>query len=155
MNMNCQHRFKFESPLQILPFLTLNHLFKFEPFIVQRRSLNSSNKVFFFLWQVFRMPNSNYVYKKETVDYRFIHSLYDFRINMSSEGLVSCDTFIVMRDSTVSGETIFGKNSDRFLFLSAFWPTLLTYDSPRGTLKGVFAKTSICCVYKEKIVKND
>ncbi|XP_023330377.1 secernin-3 isoform X2 [Eurytemora carolleeae] len=32
---------------------------------------------------------------------------------MSSEGLVSCDTFIVMRDSTVSGETIFGKNSDR------------------------------------------
>ena len=66
------------------------------------------------------MPNSNYVYKKETVDYRFIHSLYDFRINMSSEGLVSCDTFIVMRDSTVSGETIFGKNSDRFLFLSAF-----------------------------------
>jgi len=31
----------------------------------------------------------------------------------SEEGLVSCDTFVVMSDATVTGEIIFGKNSDR------------------------------------------
>jgi len=31
----------------------------------------------------------------------------------SAEGLVSCDTFVVMGDMTSSKEIIFGKNSDR------------------------------------------
>jgi len=31
----------------------------------------------------------------------------------SKEGLVSCDTFVVMGDVTSTGEVIFGKNSDR------------------------------------------
>ena len=30
------------------------------------------------------------------------------------EGLVSCDTFVVMGDSTATGDVIFGKNSDRY-----------------------------------------
>jgi hypothetical protein len=29
------------------------------------------------------------------------------------EGLVSCDTFVVMGDVTNTGEVVFGKNSDR------------------------------------------
>ena len=77
------------------------------------------------------MPNSNY----DKCNYENLSQLFYFRINMSSEELVSCDTFIVMRDSTVSGETIFGKNSDRFLFITAFKPTLSTFNPPnRGTL---------------------
>ena len=31
----------------------------------------------------------------------------------SDEGLVSCDTFVVMGDVTTTGELVFGKNSDR------------------------------------------
>ncbi len=34
-------------------------------------------------------------------------------LQFSSMGLVSCDTFVVLGDSTATGETIFGKNSDR------------------------------------------
>jgi hypothetical protein len=38
-----------------------------------------------------------------------------FRViqQFSSMGLVSCDTFVVLGNSTATGETIFGKNSDR------------------------------------------
>ena len=62
---------------------------------------------------------------------------------MVSEELVSCDTFVVMGNSTLSGETIFGKNSDRsgkYDFFSKSWTM-----SP-GIPK-IFTKTKIPAIF--------